>query len=294
MMNVIVFDGVTVDDRLTDIYFEVAGGQCLAVLGESSSAIAEIESVLLRRTEISAGEIVFDGAALSSVHGRDLKRVLSAVEVLKSFASLADARQQLERVNASASKLVVMHEPLRGLGAIETAEAYVLLRQAVTSSSKAWLLLTSNAMLVHQVADRAQVLYLDRVVESGTAAQVIAHAQHPYTQALISAVPQLDPFAQAERTWVKLNPASGRPEGGCAMVDRCPFKHRDCAEFVPELIRDEAGHEVACIYPQERKVIVTAVRRPHAVRPMPRSSLLSAAHKPDYHGPVTGRDFVSD
>lgn len=294
MTVLLEFESVTVGSRLTDVSFKVAAGTCAAVLGESSSGLAEIEAVLAGRTSVTAGEVIISGSSANSLSGRELKKLLAAVSVVQSFESFEDCSRQLRQLNASDVSVIVLVDPVRSLVGSQKAEALTLIRETIAESRQAWLVLGSNVLTAKAIADTALVLYRDQVVESGSAQQVIEHAQHPYTQALISAVAQLEPLAQAERELVTLHSSTQSIEGGCAMATRCPFTHMQCEQLEPELLADDEGHEVSCFYPQERKVIVTATRRPHAVRPMPRGSLLAAAHKPDYHGPVTGRDFVSD
>jgi oligopeptide/dipeptide ABC transporter ATP-binding protein len=234
------------------------------------------------------------GVDFTQASHRELKRLHSSIYVLTESATLASFSASLAQAVERAADLVIVRDPFHKLAGPAAAEGLAQLRAAIAESQLAWLLLTSDMVVAREVADKAAVLLGSDIIESGTADQVIAHAQHPYTQALVSAFPQLDPIAHAEREFVVLETQTSMPSQGCSLVGRCPFSHLQCEQLVPELLADDEQHSVACFYPQERKVIVTNTRRPHSLRPMPQGSLGGTAYKPDYDGPVTGRDFVSD
>jgi oligopeptide transport system ATP-binding protein len=99
------------------------------------------------------------------------------------------------------------------------------------------------------MADRVGVMYLGRIVELGTAEQVYQSPRHPYTQALLSAVPLPDPALEAKRQRTKLSgevPSPDKLYPGCAFADRCPIAEARCRETRPAL-EGQAGHEVACL-----------------------------------------------
>jgi peptide/nickel transport system ATP-binding protein/oligopeptide transport system ATP-binding protein len=102
---------------------------------------------------------------------------------------------------------------------------------------------------VRHIADEAVVMYLGTVVERGPADALFAAARHPYTQALLSAIPLPDPAAQRGRRKIILSgdvPSPLAPPAGCPFVSRCPIRIERCAASRPTLAATPAGTEVAC------------------------------------------------
>jgi oligopeptide transport system ATP-binding protein len=103
--------------------------------------------------------------------------------------------------------------------------------------------------VVKHISDRVAVMYLGRIVELGAALDVIDRPQHPYTRALVSAIPTPDPDAERRRHRIVLPgdpPSPLNPPVGCAFHPRCPHAREKCQAAVPPLI-PYAGREVACV-----------------------------------------------
>ena len=99
------------------------------------------------------------------------------------------------------------------------------------------------------MSDRIAVMYLGRIVELGGSKTVIEQPLHPYTQALISAVPIPDPMHEQARTRLILSgemPSPVDPPSGCPFHTRCPIREERCKTEVPTLREIESGHQVAC------------------------------------------------
>jgi oligopeptide transport system ATP-binding protein len=111
------------------------------------------------------------------------------------------------------------------------------------------IFISHDLSVVKHISDRIAVMYLGRIVELGEAAEVFEHPQHPYTRALVSAVPIPDPERERHRRRLVLTgdpPSPMNPPGGCAFHPRCPFAEDVCRTEVPGLKR-QAGREVACV-----------------------------------------------
>lgn len=293
MSTALKLEGVSVA-RLSDISFSVEAGTCVALLGEGSSGINCVSAMLTGTLPFVAGEVWLRDTQLSTASSRERKRTLAAVRVISASEGLGHLLKAVDDAVEHAADVVILDDPFRHLSSAQMVSAVAAVRKAIEKSTLGWLLLTSDAAAVNAVSDSVVVVYESEVVESGSVDQVIHSAQHPYTQALVSAVPQLDPISQAERELVILHSESEPVRGGCVLVSRCPFAHLQCEQLVPELLADDNGHQVACHYPQTRNVIISTTRRPHALRPMPSGSRAHEQVRPDIPGPITGRDFVSD
>ena len=103
------------------------------------------------------------------------------------------------------------------------------------------------------MANRIAVMYLGRIVELGPAEAVLADPQHPYTQALISAIPEADPEHRTERIILQGDvPSPINPPSGCRFHPRCPVAQASCAELDPQLEHGTDGHGWACRFPLAR------------------------------------------
>jgi peptide/nickel transport system permease protein len=111
----------------------------------------------------------------------------------------------------------------------------------------ALLFISHDITVVGQVCDRVLVMYAGRIVEQLPAADLTAHARHPYTRALLAAVPSMETSRELPLAVIPGRPADpGNLPAGCAFAPRCPFADAKCLESDPDLVADEAGREVAC------------------------------------------------
>jgi oligopeptide transport system ATP-binding protein len=104
--------------------------------------------------------------------------------------------------------------------------------------------------VVRHISDRIAVMYLGRIVELGPAADVIDHPRHPYTRALVSAIPVPNPAVERGRRRIMLPgdpPSPIDPPAGCAFHPRCAYARPECSSSVPPLIPCGPVHEAACI-----------------------------------------------
>jgi oligopeptide/dipeptide ABC transporter ATP-binding protein len=143
--------------------------------------------------------------------------------------------------------LVVLDEPTSGLDQSVRGRIIALLQQIQQERGVTYLFISHDLSTVRRIADRVAVMYLGRVVELAPTEAIFHEPRHPYTRALLSAVPTMDPRGRRER--IRLAGETPSPSSlpvGCSFQDRCPLVHDRCRHEEPRLAPVAAGHLVEC------------------------------------------------
>jgi len=163
-------------------------------------------------------------------------------------------RQRIGIARALATRpgLLIADEPVSALDVSVRAQIVNLLAGLQQRHQLAMLFIAHDLPLVEQVADRIAVFYLGRVVELGPGAAVLGAPQHPYTSALLSAVPDVDPERRRRRIALAGGPPSPTAvPSGCRFHPRCPIARPRCRHEDPPRVEPSPGRSVACFFPGE-------------------------------------------
>ena len=195
------------------------------------------------------------GRAAAGARGRRRAALLSEAALDPALASryphqLSGGQRQrvaIARALAVSPRLLVLDEPTSALDVTAQARILALVRRLRTERALAYLLITHNLAIVPGLCEQTAVLYLGRIAEAGPTADLLARPAHPYTLALCSAVPEVDPASRRSRIILPGDtPRAGTVPGGCPFHPRCPLAIDVCRTTVPPSREVAPGRRAAC------------------------------------------------
>ena len=208
------------------------------------------------------GEIIGEGLRihqLASGQGRHdvVMRILNRVGLREDhydrypheFSGGQRQRIGIARALVFQPRMIIADEPVSALDVSIQAQILNLLDELQSEFKLTYIFISHDLRVVEHVSHRVAIMYLGKIVEVGDSKAIYADARHPYTRALLSAVPMPDPDAKNKRDRVLLQgdvPSPANPPPGCSFHPRCPFAEKICAEVEPPLEEDGDGRLIAC------------------------------------------------
>ena len=260
-------------------------GRTLALVGESGCGKTTVGKAILGLLAPSAGTVELDGATLAGLAPARMQMVFqdpfgSLNPRLRIGAIVAEGRPEADvstllkqvglspemagryphefsggqrqriaiaRALAVRPQFLICDEPTSALDVSVQAQILDLLTDLQARLGLAYLFITHNIAVVDYLAHEVAVMYLGRIVERGTVAEVLRDPRHPYTQALLAAVPRIDGGGQRVRV-AGDPPSPADPPAGCHFHPRCPRAAAGCRDAYPEPVALSATHAASCFF----------------------------------------------
>lgn len=238
--------------------FELQGNEMKDARREMQIIFQDPYSSLDPRAPI--GDSVMEGLKIHGI-GTEEERLEMMIHVLRwvglepyhakryphEFSGGQRQRVGIARALALMPKFIICDEPVSALDVSIQSQVLNILKEVQSEFHLTYLFIAHDLSVVHHISDRVAVMYLGKIVELTTRDELYRNPMHPYTKALLSAIPIPNPHLKRERTILKGDiPSPLNPPSGCRFHTRCPVAMDFCAQEEPEFLEVRPGHSVAC------------------------------------------------
>jgi oligopeptide/dipeptide ABC transporter ATP-binding protein len=211
---------------------------------------------------LPVGESIAEGLVIHGI-GTEKERFERVLETMKKvgledyhamrypheFSGGQRQRIGIARALIMQPKFIMLDEPVSALDVSVQAQILNILKDLQQEFDLTYLFVAHNLAVVEHISDQVAVMYLGKIIEKAKRAELFGRPMHPYTKALISAIPAAHPKLKKERIILKGDvPSALNPPKGCNFHPRCPVARPDCAEIEPSLDELYPDHFVACRY----------------------------------------------
>ena len=243
------------------VSFTIYRGETLGLVGESGCGKSTLGRCILRLIEPTSGEILYRGENLLALDSAQMREQREKLQIIfqDPYASLnmnryphefsGGQRQRIGIARALAlnPELVVCDEPVSALDVSVRSQVLNLMSTLRKEMGLTFLFISHDLSVVKHISDRVAVMYLGQLVEVAGKDELYRDPKHPYTKALLSAIPIPDPAAQRERIILEGDvPSPANPPAGCRFSPRCAYATERCHVQQPMMTEVGKGHLAAC------------------------------------------------
>src|SRR2546423_489975 len=258
------------------VSFTVKSGETLGIVGESGCGKSTLARCIMRLFDITDGQIIFDGRDITKLSRTNMRPIRR--EMMMIFQDPYASLNPRKRVGQIVGEALEIHK----LGSATETKRRVqeVLVGLQRDLGLTYIFIAHDLNVVRHISDRVLVMYLGKVVELAPKLELYEQPKHPYTGALLSAVPIADPERGRARQPIVLEgdvPSPLNPPSACNFHPRCPrFQAGHCDVVDPPLYSFGDGHVAACHYPLERwPLSADEFRKPAAGHPPAEASAVS-------------------